>query len=395
MAERLALDGGRPVRATMLPYGRQTIDQQDVDAVAAVLRGDWLTTGPHVVEFERRVAEAVGAPHAVAVSSGTAALHAALEAVGVGPGDEVIVPALTFVATANAAVFLGATPVLADVEPDTLLLDPAAVARLVTPRTKAVVPVDFAGQACDYEALRDAVGPGVAIVGDACHALGARRGGRPVGTLADLTCFSFHPVKHVTTGEGGAVTTADDALQRRVRRFRNHGIATDHRQRTLAGTWEYDMEALGFNLRLTDLQAALGTSQLRRLPQWLERRRAIAKRYDRAFAASEAFRPLANRTGDGHAHHLYVVQVDPARLRGGREAAYRALRAENIGVNVHYKPVHLHSFYQRAFGMKPGLAPVAERAGERVLSLPMFHGMTDADAEDVVGAVEKVEAALA
>jgi perosamine synthetase len=368
-----------------LPYGRQWIDEDDVRAVVEVLRGDWLTTGPKVAEFERRFAEVAGARDAVAVNSGTAALHCAMAALDVGPGDEVIVPAMTFAATANAVVYRGGTPVFADVDPDTLLIDPADVARKMTPRTKAVVAVDYAGQPCDYDALRGlTAGRGVALAADACHALGGTHRGRPVGSLADVSAFSFHPVKHIATGEGGMITTDDPDKARRMRAFRNHGITTDHRQREAAGAWHYEMVELGFNYRLTDMQCALGLSQLRKLPGWVARRRQIAARYDEAFADLPAVRPLAVRPGAEHAYHLYVVRV------ADRKRAFTALRAAGIGVNVHYIPVYLHPFYAERFGTRPGLCPVAESAYERILSLPIFPKMTDHDIERVVGAVHRL-----
>lgn len=370
--------------APPLPYGRQWVDDDDVEAVAAVLRSDWLTCGPKVGEFERAVAGVVGAREAVAVSSGTAALHAAVFALGVGPGDEVIVPPMTFAATANCVVYQGGTPVFADVEPDTLLLDPAAVARRITPRTKAIIAVDYAGQPCRYDELRGlAERHGLALVADGCHALGASYKGKPVGSLARITAFSFHPVKHVATGEGGMATTDDAELANRMRLFRNHGVTTDHRQREAAGSWFYEMTDLGYNYRITDIQCALGVSQLRKLPAWLERRRQIAARYDAAFAATPGVRPLAVRPDAGHAYHLYVI-----RLTGGdRGRAFAALRAAGIGANVHYIPVHLHPYYRRRFGTGPGLCPVAESAYEQIVSLPMFPRMTDADVDRVVRAV--------
>lgn len=388
----LALEGGTPVRATTLPYGRQTIDDDDVAAVAAVLRSDWLTTGPAVEDFERHFAEAVGAEHAVAVNSGTAALHAIARALGIGEGDEVIVPALTFAATANAVVYEGGTPVFADIDPETLLLDPAAVERLVGPRTKAIVAVDFAGQPCDYDALHEL---GVPVAADACHALGGSDRGRPVGTLAALSAFSLHPVKHVTAGEGGVVTTDDPRAADTMRRFRNHGMTVDFRARETKGSWFYEITELGFNYRLTDLQCALAQSQLSKLPRWLERRREIAARYDDAFASVEVVEPLALRQGARHAYHLYVVQLDTERVRGGRTRFFAALRAEGIGANVHYIPVHLHPYYRERFGTAPGLCPVTEAAYERIVTLPLFPAMSDADVEDVIAAVRKVAAALA
>lgn len=387
----LAIDGGTPVRATTLPYGRQIVDQADIGAVIDVLRGDWLTTGPTVASFEGALAEATGARHAVAVSSGTAALHAAMHALAIGPGDEVIVPPMTFAATANAICYQGATPVFADVDPSTLLLDPAAVGRAITARTRAIVAVDYAGQPADYVALRAlADRHGLGLVADAAHSLGGSADGERVGTLADISTFSFHPVKHITTGEGGAVTTASDALAARMRTFRNHGITTDHRQRAQAGGWHYEMVDLGFNYRITDIQCTLGKSQLSKLPAWIARRQEIATAYDRAFRERGAIAPLGRRPGTTHAYHLYVAQLALDELRVDRAQVFRALQGEGIGVNVHYIPVHLHPYYRRTHGTKPGMYPVAEAAYERILSLPMWAGMTDADVDDVVSAFKKV-----
>jgi perosamine synthetase len=390
----LALYGGSPVRTTPLQYGRQDIGEDDIAAVGAVLRSEWLTTGPVVHEFERAFAAFCGAPEAVAVSSGTAALHAALHALGVGPGDEVIVPPMTFAATANAAVYLGATPVFADVDPGTLLLDPERVVERISAKTRAIVGVDYAGQPCDWDALEElARAHDIPMVADACHAVGARVEGRAAGTLADLTVFSLHPVKHFTTGEGGMITTSDPDLARRMRDFRNHGITTDARARCEAGAWFYEMVELGYNYRITDFQCALGLSQLRKVPGWLERRRGIAARYDDALVGGVGFRPLAVRSDVEHAYHLYVVRT-PASFAGGRDRAHAALHAEGIAANVHYIPVHLHPFYRERFGTGPGLCPVAEAAYGEILSLPLFPAMVDGDVDDVLAAVAKVTAAL-
>jgi perosamine synthetase len=380
-----------PRHVPLLPYGRQWIEEDDIEAVVAVLRSDWLTCGPKVPEFERAVADFVGVREAVAVSSGTAALHAALYALGVGSGDEVIVPPMTFAATANCAVFQGATPVFADIEPDTLLIDPNAVQARITPRTRAIIAVDYAGQPCRYDELRAiADRHALALVADACHALGASYKERPVGSLADLTIFSFHPVKHIATGEGGMVTTDDPELARRLRLFRNHGITTDHRQREAAGSWFYEMVDLGYNYRITDVQCALGLSQLRKLPGWLERRREIARQYDEALATLPGVRPLATRPDSDHAFHLYVVRVNPSH----RARVFAALRTAGIGVNVHYIPVHLHPYYRRRFGTGPGLCPVAESAYEQVLSLPIFPRMTDADVVRVTTMLHEIARTL-
>jgi perosamine synthetase len=303
-------------------------------------------------------------------------------AIGVGPGDEVIVPAMTFAATANSVVYQGGTPVFADVEPQTLLLDPREVAAKITPRTKAVVAVDYAGQPCDYEALRDIVQKhGVRLIADACHALGASCQGKPVGSLADLTVFSFHPVKHITTGEGGMVVTTHPELAARMRMFRNHGITSDHRQRDQLGTWYYEMTDLGYNYRLTDFQCALGLSQLQKLAGWLTRRRGIAARYDASLATCDRIQPLQTRSGVEHAYHLYVIRCGPAVQR---RVVYERMRAAGIGVNVHYIPVHLHPYYQQHLGTGVGLCRVAEKAYDEILSLPIHAGMTELDVDRVL-----------
>lgn len=354
-----------------------------------MLRSDWLTTGPVVDRFEEAFADVVGATHAVAVSNGTAALHAAVGALGIRPGDEVVVPAMTFAATANCVVYQGGTPVFADVDPETLLLDPASVERRITPRTRAVITVDYAGKASPYDDLTAlCTERRLSLVADACHALGGRYRGRPVGSLARLSTFSFHPAKHVATGEGGMITTDEADLAASMRRFRNHGITTDHRQRAAEGAWYYEMVDLGYNYRLTDLQCALGVSQLRRLPAFLARRRELAARYDEAFASEPRVRPLAAGNHEDHAYHLYVVRLAGAAA-GRRDAVFAGLRQRGIGANVHYVPVHLHPYYQRELGTAPGLCPVAEAAYRDILTLPLFPAMSDEDVDRVVAALEE------
>ncbi|ALM10317.1 MAG TPA: UDP-4-amino-4,6-dideoxy-N-acetyl-beta-L-altrosamine transaminase [Candidatus Peribacter riflensis] len=387
----LALHGGTPVRKTLLPYAHQSVSEEDIAAVTAVLKSDWWTTGPNVAEFEQAFAAVTHVKEAVAVSNGTAALHVALYGAGIGPGDEVIVPPMTFAATANAAVFLGAKPVFVDCDPDTLLLNPAEAEKKITEKTKAIMAVDYAGQPCDYDALRAlAEKHKLTLVADACHALGGAEHGKPVGSLADISTFSFHPVKPLATGEGGMVTTDDPEIALRMRRFRNHCMTTDHRERQEKGSWFYEVVDLGYNYRLTDIQCALGLSQLKRVPEWTKRRQAIAKQYDAALKGMNGLCPLAVRKDVQHAYHLYVIQLELERLTAGRNEIFQALRAENIGVNVHYVPVHLHPYYRRTFGTAEGLCPVAERAYERIISLPMFAAMTEQDAQDVIEALKKV-----
>ena len=377
------------IEPAFLPYGKQEIGDADIKAVVEALCSGWLTTGPRVSEFEKVFAAHCGAGEGVAVNSGTAALHCAMRAIGVAPGDEVIVPAITFAASANAAVYEGATPVFADVEADTLLIDPASVATRITSRTKAIVAVDYAGQPADYNALRAiAKDRGIALVADACHAPGATYQGRKVGTLADVSCFSFHPVKHLTTCEGGMTVTDDAAMAAHMRRFRNHGIDSDHRSREKAGAHAYDMVELGFNYRLPDVQCALGLAQLSRLTGWVASRQKIAGWYAEALAGMAEVTPLSLHRDRTHAYHLYVV-----KLADGidRDRVFARLRAEGIGANVHYAPVHLHSYY-RSRGYGPGLAPVAEAVSQQILTLPMFPAMTRADVARVAGALTRATA---
>ncbi len=374
-----------------IPYGRQDVREEDIAAVVEVLRSDWLTTGPAVPAFEKALAKTVGATDAVAVSSGTAALHAAYASLGIGPGDEVIVPAMTFAATSNAALYLGARPVFADVDPDTLLVDPEDVQRKITARTRVIVAVDYAGQPCDYDALRHvARSHGLPLVADACHALGASFRGQPVGSLADLTAFSFHPVKTITTGEGGMVTTNDPDRARWIRSFRNHGITTDHRERSESGTVSYDMVVLGYNYRLTDFQAALGMSQLTRLDEILAGRCALVALYDRKLAGIPHVRSLRRLPERSHANHLYVVRLDTEALALSREQVLSRLRGAGVGANVHYRPPYLHPYYRDRFATSEGLCPIAEEAARQIVTLPLFPQMAESDVDHVLEALRSL-----
>jgi perosamine synthetase len=362
----------------MIPYGKQLVQEDDIQAVIEVLRSDWLTTGPKVTEFEKLVAEYVEAKYAVAVSNGTAALHCAMYAAGVGPGDEVIAPPMTFAATTNAVIYQGGTPVFADVHPKTLLLDPVKVEEKISKRTKAIIAVDYTGHPCNYDALkRIADRHGIFIVADACHSLGAEYKGKKVGSLADITVFSFHPVKHITTGEGGMIVTNDRTLANRIRQFRNHGIDSDYRQRERQGSWYYQLADLGYNYRLSDIQCALGITQLKKLPAFLKRRREIAEFYDKCLLEMKAIRPLTVSNVVTHAYHLYVVRIDFKLFGKQRDTLFQQLREKEIGVNVHYIPVHLHPYYRRKFGTGRGLCPIAEAAYEELISLPIFPALDD------------------
>ena len=388
-------EGGKSIRENMLPYGRQWIDEEDIAAVVEVLRSDWLTTGPKVAEFERSFAETVDAKEAIAVCNGTAALHAAMYALGIGPGDEVIVPPMTFAASANCILYQGGTPVFADVDAKTLLIDPNQVESKITCCTKAIIAVDYAGQPCDYDALTDiASAHNIHLVDDACHALGGYYKNKPVGSLADLNTFSLHPVKHITSGEGGVITTDDSAFAEKMRMFRSHGITLDHRQRDISGSWFYEMIDLGYNYRLTDFQCALAMNQLKKLSGWVKRRQEIAKRYDVAFSGMPEITSLTVRKDVSHAYHLYVIRLNPEKIHTDRATIFNALRADGIGVNVHYIPVHLHPFYQQKLGTKRGMCPVAEKAYEEIISISIFPMMNDNDVNDVIKAVQKVISAF-
>ncbi|GDY12607.1 UDP-4-amino-4,6-dideoxy-N-acetyl-beta-L-altrosamine transaminase [Planctomycetota bacterium] len=373
----------------MIPYGRQWVDEDDIAAVAACLRGDWLTTGPAVAAFEQAICSASDAAYAVAVNSGTAALHCAYFAAGLGPGDEIVTSPLTFAATANAALYLGAKPVFADVCSETGCLDPQAAAAAVTDRTKLIVPVDFAGQTADYQAFRVlATRHGLILVADAAHSFGAcgPRGGK-VGTLADLTALSFHPVKPVTTGEGGAVVTSDPRWAKRAAQFRTHGITRDPADLMAdEGPWHYEQHELGYNYRITDLQCALGCSQVAKLGQFIARRRSIAARYREGLRECTGRLRLPAHTDDSsHGYHLWVVRVQEASRR---RPFFERLRALGLGVQVHYRPVYLHPYYQQ-LGYRAGICPVAEDFAARCVSLPIFPKMSDDEVDSSIAAVRQ------
>jgi perosamine synthetase len=373
----------------LIPYGRHQIDQSDIDAVVCALQSDWLTTGPIIGEFEKALAAYTQTFHAVAVSSGTAALHCTAYAIGLKPGDEVIVPAITFAATANSVIALSAKPIIVDVDPHALLIDETAVRKHITPRTKAIFAVDYAGQPCDYRSLRQlADSYGLFLISDSCHALGAAYNDEPVSALADAAVYSFHPVKHITTGEGGAIVTNHVHLAERMRRFRNHGIDSDLHHRRKKATWTYEVVDMGFNYRITDFQCALGLNQLKKADQWIKRRQTIASRYDQAFESMDGISPLHVNDNVRHVYHLYVVRISDNGQTGRRKTIFNALRDKGIGVNVHYIPLNLHRFYQRRAGAEKGQCPVAEAVYETILSLPIYPAMRDADVRFVIDAIE-------
>ena len=377
-------DKNQVCEPAFLPYGKQEISATDINAVVEALSSRWLTTGPHVSQFEKAFAGHCNVAEGVAVNSGTAALHCAMRAAGVQSGDEVIVPAITFAASANAAIYEGAVPVFADIEAETLLIDVASVAAKISNKTRAIVAVDFAGQPADYDALAElAKARNIMLVADACHAPGATYKGRTTGTLADISCFSFHPVKHLTTCEGGMATTGDRQMAAHMRRFRNHGIDSDFRMREQSGVHSYDIVELGYNYRLSDIQCALGTAQLSRLKEWVAARQGIAAMYQQRLMNVAGVTPLKIHADRTHAYHLYVVKLDEAI---DRDRVFSRLRADGIGANVHYSPVYLHSFYQQR-GYQRGIAPVAEAVSKTILTLPLFPSMTASDVDRVVGSL--------
>jgi perosamine synthetase len=380
-----------PARTEFLPFSLPSIGEEEIEAVVRCLRSGWLTTGPMVDAFEREFAAYVGARHALAVNSCTAALHLALEAVGVEPGDEVITSPMTFAATAAVIEHLGARPVFADCEPDTLNLDPEQVEERVTRRTRAVVPVHFAGQACDMRLLLGiARAHGLAVVEDAAHALPAEYDGHRIGSLGDVTCFSFYATKTLTTGEGGMAVTERDDLAARMRLMHLHGMSHDAWKRYRRdGSWRYEILAPGFKYNLTDIAAAIGLQQLRRAQAFHARRREIARRYDAALADVRGLRLPVVRAGNGHAWHLYVVRLDPDAAGLDRDAFVRRLAELEIGVSVHFIPLHMQPFYRERYGYQPQDFPNAWAASQQVVSLPIYPRMTDRDVDDVVAAVRE------
>ena len=363
-----------------LPYGKQSIEEDDLKAVQETLKSDWLTTGPKVEQFEKAICDFTGSKFAVAVNSGTAALHSSLFALDIKKGDEVIVPSMTFASTANAVVFQGGTPVFADVNQSDLLINQNKVEEKINESTRAIIAVDYAGHPADYNKLKKiAKNNKLHLIADACHAIGGKFYKKNVGELADLSTFSFHPVKHITTGEGGAITTNNDNYYRRMKFFRNHGITTDHREREKNKSWFYEMIDLGYNYRISDIQCALGISQLKKLSAWIKKRQEIAKQYDAAFKDIQLIKPLLVDSNVSHAYHLYVVRINFSATVIDRATLFKELKKQKIGVNVHYIPVHLHPYYKNNFNTKNGDCPVAEFAYEQIISLPIFPSMSDND----------------
>jgi UDP-4-amino-4,6-dideoxy-N-acetyl-beta-L-altrosamine transaminase len=388
---KLAIEGGKPVRDTYLPYGRQLLDQQDFDSVIKVLQSDYLTTGPTIDLFEKKIAKYVGSKYAVAFTSGTAALHAACFAAGISEGDEVITTPITFAASANCILYQKAIPVFADIDPLTYNIGPSSIEKLITPKTKAIIPVDFTGQPADHDQILDiAKAHNLIVIEDAAHALGATYKNRKIGSIHDMTMFSFHPVKIITTGEGGIITTDNQENYEKLVQFRTHGITRDPTK--IIGkfeSWYYEMQYLGYNYRMTDIQAALGSSQLTKLEEFLEKRQRLAFLYDKELKQFACIETPFQKDGLKSSWHLYVIRLKLEDLKSNRNDIFNALRKENIGVNVHYIPVYLHPYYQE-LGYKKGLCPNAERVYKEIITLPLFPGMTEEDIGDVIAALKKV-----
>ena len=390
--DKPAVAGGTPVRETKLYYGHQYIDEADIQAVVEVLKSDYLTCGPKITELEKKLCSLTGAKYAVVCSNGTAALHLACMAAGVEPGDEVITTPITFAASANCALYCGARPVFADIHENTYNIDPDQVRALTTKKTKAVVAVDFTGQSVELDELLDHCRKnGLVLIEDGAHVIGTKYKGRPNGSIADMTTFSFHPVKTVTGGEGGAVLTNSEEYYQKLLLFRAHGITREEAlmEEEPHGGWYYEQLALGYNYRMTDIQAGLIISQLDKLPLFSARRKEIVARYNEAFSGMPQLKVQQEIPESDTTRHLYILRLCPEKLRINRREFFDAMAAENIMCNVHYIPIYYFPHYQR-LGYEKGLCPRAEKLYEEMLSLPLYYAMSDKDVEDVILAVKKI-----
>lgn len=392
--DKPAIEGGEPIRKSKIFYGHQYIDEADIQAVVDVMRSDYLTCGPKIPELEKKLCDVTGAKYAVVCSNGTAALHIACLAAGVGEGDEVITTPITFAASANCALYCGASPVFADINPETYNIDPACVAKCVTKRSKAVVAVDFTGQSVELDSLlqicRD---NNMVLIEDGAHVIGTKYNGRPNGSIADMTTFSFHPVKTVTGGEGGAVLTDNEELYQKLLLYRSHGITRDESlmEHTSDGPWYYEQITLGYNYRMTDMQAALIISQLDKLDMFIKRRKEIVARYDEAFSKLPAVIIQKEIAESDTTRHLYILRIRPDKLSIDRAGFFEALAAENVCCNVHYIPTYYFPYYEK-LGYKKGICPNAEKLYEEIISLPLYYAMTDDDIESVIAAVSRIAA---
>ncbi len=390
--ERPAIEGGKPVRETPIYYGHQYIDEADIQAVVEVMKSDYLTCGPKIEELERKLCGLTGARYAVVCANGTAALHIAAMAAGVKEGDEVITTPITFAASANCALYCGARPVFADIDPETYNIDPGKVEEAITPATKAVVAVDYTGQSVALDPLREICKKhGLILIEDGAHVIGTKYKGQPNGSLSDMTTLSFHPVKTVTGGEGGAVLTNKEDYYKKLLLYRAHGITRDETlmEHEPDGSWYYEQIALGYNYRITDMQAALIISQLDKLSLFSRRRKEIVKRYDEAFSGMPALFVQREIPESDTTRHLYILRLMPEKLRIDRKGFFAALAAENVCCNVHYIPTYYFPYYEK-LGYKRGLCPNAEKLYEEIISLPLYYAMSDEDVESVIEAVQKI-----
>lgn len=390
--EKPAIIGGTPIRENKLFYGRQCIEQDDIDAVVATLKSDLITCGPQVTAVEEKLCKITHAKYAVVVANGTAALHLAAMAAGIKEGDEVIVSPITFAASANCVLYCGGTPVFADINPETYNISPDSIRKCITEKTKAVVAVDFTGQAVELDEIRAICKEhNLILIEDAAHSIGTLYNGQPVGSIADMTCFSFHPVKTVTGGEGGAITTNDETIYRKLMRLRTHGITRniDEMVNPSDATWYNEQVELGYNYRMTDFQAALLGSQLNKLPRFSKRRKEIVAAYDKAFSEIPELFVQREIPESDTTRHLYILRLNLDKLTCTRREFFDALYAENTCPQVHYLPVYWHSYYEK-LGYEKGICPHAEKLYDEIMSIPLYPSMTDADIQDVINAVKKL-----
>lgn len=390
--EKPAIIGGTPIRENKLFYGRQCIEQDDIDAVVATLKSDLITCGPQVTAVEEKLCKITHAKYAVVVANGTAALHLAAMAAGIKEGDEVIVSPITFAASANCVLYCGGTPVFADINPETYNISPDSIRKCITEKTKAVVAVDFTGQAVELDEIRAICKEhNLILIEDAAHSIGTLYNGQPVGSIADMTCFSFHPVKTVTGGEGGAITTNDETIYRKLMRLRTHGITRniDEMVNPSDAMWYNEQVELGYNYRMTDFQAALLGSQLNKLPRFSKRRKEIVAAYDKAFSEIPELFVQREIPESDTTRHLYILRLNLDKLTCTRREFFDALYAENTCPQVHYLPVYWHSYYEK-LGYEKGICPHAEKLYDEIMSIPLYPSMTDADIQDVINAVKKL-----
>ena len=392
MNTRPAIEGGKKTRNEFLPFARPLIDEKDIEGVVDTLNSDWLTTGPKTHLFEERFADYIGSKYAVGVNSCTAALHISLAALGIKQGDEVITTPITFVSTANVILQQGAIPKFVDINPDTFNIDPYLIKQNITKKTRAILPVHIGGQPCEMDEIMEiAYDNNLLIIEDAAHAVSAEYKGKKIGNIGDATCFSFYPTKNMTTGEGGMVTTNDEELKELLKMWGLHGISKDAWKRyTAEGSWYYEVLCPGYKYNMTDIQAAMGLSQLDKLNDFQRKRESIIKKYNEAFQDVKELSLPYVIDDIKHAWHLYIIKIRPERLKINRNQFIEALRAENIGTSVHFIPVHLHSYYMNSFGFKKGDFPNAESVFDRIISLPLFPKMNEQDIADVITAVRKI-----